>query len=129
MEDGNYSKILTAYEGVLDKVLSARTTELRNERNRFAALAFVWGDLLLELDGDLRIVFASGASDGILGYPQNDLAGKPFTGFLAKQFRPLVTEMLQVARRRGRMDNIQVRFNQREGYAECAGFHEWLFSS
>lgn len=98
----------------MDKVLSARTTELRNERNRFAALAFVWGDLLLELDGDLRIVFASGASDGILGYPQNDLAGKPFTGFLAKQFRPLVTEMLQVARRRGRMDNIQVRFNQRE---------------
>ncbi|HCK19354.1 MAG TPA: diguanylate phosphodiesterase, partial [Thalassospira sp.] len=96
----------------MDKLIKARTTELRNERNRFAALAFVWGDLLLELDGDLKIVFASGASDGILGQQPQDLAGKPFTGFLSKQFRPLVTEMLQVARRRGRMDNIQVRFNQ-----------------
>lgn len=95
----------------MDKLVKARTTELRNERNRFAALAFVWGDLLLELDGDLRIVFASGASDGILGSSPQDLAGKSFTQFLAKQYRPLVTEMLRVARRRGRMDNIQVRFN------------------
>lgn len=98
----------------MDKLVKTRTTELRNERNRFAALAFVWGDLLLELDGDLRIVFASGASDGILGRRPQDLAGKMFTGFLAKQFQPLVTEMLQVARRRGRMDNIQVRFTQQD---------------
>lgn len=98
----------------MEKLIKARTTELRHERNRFAALAFVWGDLLLELDGDLRIVFASGASDGILGRRPQDLAGKLFTTFLAKQFQPLVTEMLQVARRRGRMDNIQVRFNLRE---------------
>ncbi|MCC4240250.1 EAL domain-containing protein [Thalassospira povalilytica] len=97
----------------MDKLIKARTTELRKERNRFAALAFVWGDLLLELDGDFRIVFASGASDGILGRRPQDIAGKLFTGLLAKQFRPLVTEMLHVARRRGRMDNIQVRFAQR----------------
>jgi EAL domain-containing protein (putative c-di-GMP-specific phosphodiesterase class I)/GGDEF domain-containing protein len=96
----------------LEKLLQARTTELRNERNRFAALAFVWGDLLLELDGDFRIVFASGASEGILGRKPEDLSGKMLTPFLAKQFQPLVTEMLQVARRRGRMDNIRVRFNQ-----------------
>ncbi|GAA0605163.1 EAL domain-containing protein [Thalassospira tepidiphila] len=96
----------------MDKLIKARTTELRKERNRFAALAFVWGDLLLELDGDLRIVFASGASDGILGHGPQDLSGKSFIQFLAKQYRPLVTEMLRVARRRGRMDNIQVRFNQ-----------------
>ena len=94
----------------MNKQLKARTTVLRNERNRFAALAFVWGDLLLELDADLRIVFASGVSDGIMGHRAQDLSGKPFIGFLAKQFRPLVTEMLQVARRRGRMDNIQIRF-------------------
>jgi len=98
----------------LDKLIKARTTELRNERNRFAALAFVWGDLLLELDGDFRIVFASGASDGILGRRPQELSGKLFTSFLAKQFRPLVAEMLHVARRRGRMDNIQVRFAQHD---------------
>ncbi|MEQ8284553.1 EAL domain-containing protein [Thalassospira sp.] len=98
----------------MNKLIQARTTELRNERNRFAALAFVWGDLLLELDGDLRIVFASGAADGIIGRRQQDLAGHLFTSFLAKQFKPLVTEMLQVARRRGRMDNIQVRFSQED---------------
>ena len=87
----------------MDKLIKARTTELRNERNRFAALAFVWGDLLLELDGDFRIVFASGASDGILGRRPQELSGKLFTSFLAKQFRPLVAEMLHVARRRGRV--------------------------
>ncbi len=74
----------------MDKLIKARTTELRKERNRFAALAFVWGDLLLELDGDLRIVFASGASDGILGHRPQDLSGKSFMQFLAKQYRPLV---------------------------------------
>lgn len=96
----------------MDKLIKARTTALRNERNRFAALAFVWGDLLLELDGDFRIVFASGAADGIMGHRPGELAGKLFTDFLARQFQPLVTEMLHVARRRGRMDNIQVRFAQ-----------------
>ena len=94
----------------MDKLIKARTAELRNERNRFAALAFVWGDILLELDGDFRIVFASGASDGILGRRPQQLSGHLFHSLLAKQFQPLVTEMLQVARRRGRMDNIQVRF-------------------
>lgn len=93
----------------MNKLIQARATELRHERNRFAALAFVWGDLLLELDGDFRIVFATGASDGILGRRPQELSGKLFHTFLAKQFRPLVTEMLQVARRRGRMDNIQLR--------------------
>tara|TARA_R110000868_G_scaffold409080_1_gene693926 strand:+ start:50921 stop:52609 length:1689 start_codon:yes stop_codon:yes gene_type:complete len=94
----------------LDKLLKSRASALRNERNRFAALAFVWGDLLLELDDDLRIVFASGAADGMLGRAAVDLEGHTLQSVLAPQFRPLVQEMLFAARRRGRMDNIQVRF-------------------
>ncbi|WP_305559837.1 EAL domain-containing protein [Thalassospira sp.] len=94
----------------LEKNLRQRTVTLRSERNRFAALAFVWGDLLLELDEDLRIVFASGASDGLLGRDIADLENHLFRDFLAPQFRPLVQEMLHVAQRRGRMDNILVRF-------------------
>ena len=94
----------------MEKLLKSRTPELRNERNRFAALAFVWGDLLLELDDDLRIVVASGAADGMIGRSAADLEGHTLQSVLAPQFRPLVQEMLYVARRRGRMDNIQVRF-------------------
>ncbi len=90
--------------------LKKHASSLRNERNRFAALAFVWGDLLLELDEDFRIVFASGASEGILGQSTQQIEGGPFVDLLASHFRPLVSEMLHVARRRGRMDNVLVRF-------------------
>jgi EAL domain-containing protein (putative c-di-GMP-specific phosphodiesterase class I)/PAS domain-containing protein len=100
----------TAEEGQLERSLKNRTSALRNERNRFAALAFVWGDLLLELDEDLKIVFASGAAEGLLGQSTQQIEGRAFRDLLAPQFRALVHEMLLVARRRGRMDNVLVRF-------------------
>ncbi|AUG51377.1 EAL domain-containing protein [Thalassospira marina] len=94
----------------MNNSLKKHASSLRNERNRFAALAFVWGDLLLELDEEFRIVFASGASEGILGLSTQQIEGIRFVDLLANHFRPLVSEMLHVARRRGRMDNVLVRF-------------------
>jgi GGDEF domain-containing protein len=96
----------------LNKGLKKHASSLRNERNRFAALAFVWGDLLLELDEAFEIVFASGASEGILGLSNGQIEGIRFVDLLSSNFRPLVSEMLHVARRRGRMDNVLVRFTR-----------------
>lgn len=95
--------------------LLARTQALRNERNRYAALAFCWGDLLLELDESLRVVFATGASAALIGREPDALAGVPIDTLLARPFRALVSEMLEVARRRGRMENIVVRFEGDKG--------------
>ena len=96
----------------MNKGLKKHASSLRNERNRFAALAFVWGDLLLELDEAFEIVFASGASEGILGLSNGQIEGIRFVDLLSSNFRPLVSEMLHVARRRGRMDNVLVRFTR-----------------
>ena len=47
--------------------------ELKADRDRFAALAHCASDVLLELDTDLSIVFAGGATSSLIGRDPQDL--------------------------------------------------------
>ena len=51
---------------------------LRKERDRFVAFAFASADILLELDDKGSIIFADGATRGLLGHEPAALAGQSF---------------------------------------------------
>ncbi len=88
---------------------------LRAERNRFVALAFCWADLLFELDAAEKVVFAAGATGPLVGRKPEDLVGTPVAEMIAPQDRSLAHEVLGIARKRGRIDNIKVRLQGATG--------------
>ncbi len=49
---------------------------LRRERERFVALAFWSADIVMELDSQGEIVFATGSTEALLGTGQNELVGR-----------------------------------------------------
>ncbi len=72
---------------------SSQISRLKSERDRFVALAFCWGDLLLELDVGGTIVFAGGVTQPFLGRPPEDLVGSRLEDNLAAQDRVLLRQI------------------------------------
>jgi EAL domain-containing protein (putative c-di-GMP-specific phosphodiesterase class I) len=70
---------------------------LRQERDRFVALAFSSADILLELDTQGEIIFAAGSTEALLGMGQDDLVGRPFIGIVAVRDRAMVEEAMAIA--------------------------------
>ena len=98
----------------------------RAERDRFVALAFCWGDLLLELDGEARIVFAADPTEAVLGKPPGQLAGTPFQDVVDTGDRSLVRWLLDIAKKQGRFDIATIRFTGPHGATPplaFAGYH------
>lgn len=81
------------------------------ERDRFVALAFCRADILLELDDDLDVVFAAGATQVLMGTGADALHNRPFLDLVAEEDRVLAGEMLEAARSQGRIDDVVVRLN------------------
>jgi EAL domain-containing protein (putative c-di-GMP-specific phosphodiesterase class I) len=80
--------------------------ELKADRDRFAALALCASDILLELDTNLSIVFAGGATSAVIGRDPQELIGKSFPDLVAPQDRPMMREALASAARGARIRNI-----------------------
>ncbi len=85
-------------------VSSTPASLLRTERDRFVALAFCWGDILLELDGDGRIVYATGAIETLIGLPGEELIGRPFEAVVVAGERAAVRALLAGASERKRFE-------------------------
>lgn len=85
-------------------VSKAPTSTLRIERDRFVALAFCWGDLLFELDGDGRIVYATGAIEPLIGLPADELVGQPLENVVVPGERAVVRTLLAAASGRKRIE-------------------------
>ncbi|MEX0583618.1 MAG: PAS domain S-box protein, partial [Sneathiella sp.] len=66
---------------------------LRTEKERFVAFSFAAADLLIELDENGIVVFASGAAKGITGYEMADLKGVAFTDVVAQQDKAVVASI------------------------------------
>ncbi len=67
---------------------------LIEQRNKFMAFAFAGADLLVELDKDAKVRFATGASSA-LGYPQcTDMQGMDFSQTLAAEDRSLLLHLI-----------------------------------
>lgn len=98
---------------------------MRNERDRFVALAFCWADLLIELDGESQIIYAAGAVEPLTGFTSGELIGRGITEIVAPDDQPIIRELLQTGRKRGRFDAARVRLSnakQPETTAAVTGY-------
>ena len=71
--------------------------QMRQDRDRFVALAFSSADVLFELDRDRCIVFSAGATGALLGSESRDLIGRNFAELVQTHDRPMVLEALAIA--------------------------------
>lgn len=94
---------------------TTQTRAMRAERDRFVALAFCWADFLVETDTNQSIVFSVGATEAILGVPAAQLVGRPLASLIAESDRALATQLLMVAERRGRIENVTIRLHGQRG--------------
>ncbi len=101
---------------------------MRAERDRFVALAFCWADFMVEVDRNRKIVFAVGATDPVLGIGANHLVGKQFLDLVAPTDRALATQLLLIAERQGRIENVTVRFSSERGLTSPLNFAGYCLS-
>lgn len=99
----------------LPKRLSPSLAALRNERDRFVALAFSWADLLFELDDKARITFAAGAVEAYVGRREKDLLGRSFLDLVAPNDRTAVRSLLLRAESRERTEEALVHLTGPNG--------------
>jgi len=99
--------------------VSAAEATLRAERDRFVAFAFAAADLLIEIDGDGIIRFATGAVGG-LGGDERSLIGRSILDLIVDAERPFVNEVLESLRNDERLSPVRVRLKGSEGRSHYA---------
>jgi EAL domain-containing protein (putative c-di-GMP-specific phosphodiesterase class I) len=93
----------------------APSKDMRSERDRFVALAFSWADMLIELDGDGRVVFSAGPTELLLGKIPGDMIGTAVADLTAEADRRLMAKLLKTAARKGRFDPVSIRMRAARG--------------
>jgi len=83
--------------------------DLRGERDRFVALAFCAADILLELDPNLVVVYAAGATKVLTGAAPDDITGRPFLNIVVSDERDALRDALLGADGGGRIGELAVR--------------------
>jgi PAS domain S-box-containing protein len=111
---------IPAAQDIAKSVLISRAGDglserLRDERDRFLAFAFCAADLLIELDANGAISFASGAVGDYLGLPPDRLAGELLIDRIAKPDRSMVRHCLSQAAVGRRFENIPIAFERPDG--------------
>jgi len=84
----------------------------KQERNRYAALAFCWGDLVFELDSAGTVVFCAGPLTEFTGRTGEAVTGQPFLELMAPSDAPALTRFLKTTRARGRVDGEVVHLRR-----------------
>jgi hypothetical protein len=58
-----------------DNPANGQASRLRNNRDRFVAMAFCWADVLIELDENEKVVFCVGPTGPLVGKSSDKLIG------------------------------------------------------
>lgn len=85
--------------------------QLRHERDRFVAFAFASADILLELDGEGTVLFADGATRGLLGHEIEYLVGKAFFSLLPESDAEKARAVMNDMDRKHRMDKTTINLH------------------
>ena len=84
----------------------------KQDRNRYAALAFCWGDLLFELDPAGNVLFCAGPVLEFCGSGADKIVGLPFFDLIAPADVPTLTRFLKTIRSRGRTDGEMIHLKR-----------------
>jgi len=87
------------------------------------AFAFAAADLMIELDGDHRIKFASGAAKQLTGRDAEKLIGTPFADILSPQDQRLSSMLMRQLEKNPRIHPTSVRMAATERSALLGGCH------
>lgn len=105
---------------------SRATASLRAERDRFVAFAFCAADVLVEVDGDMTIVYAAGASAALLGGSSEEVTGTKFTALVDAHDIPMVDEFVWSLRQGRRVAPVAIKLRGRTSqgmHCSLAGYH------
>lgn len=89
----------------------------KEDRERHVALSFCWADLLFEVDADLTVVYAAGATQVFMGREPEQLRGQQFRNIVHPSDAPLARQMLKRIARQGRIEGETVRLQTPRGVA------------
>jgi hypothetical protein len=82
---------------------------MRADRDRFVAMAFCWADVLIECDGDEKIVFAVGLTAPLMGKNFSQLIVVSLEQIIDPGDISLARGLLAIPRKAGRIENAAVR--------------------
>jgi EAL domain-containing protein (putative c-di-GMP-specific phosphodiesterase class I) len=89
--------------------------QLREERDRFVAFAFAAADLLVQIDSDRCVRFASGASQALLGVAATSLPGRDISDFIDPRDGPYFLRLLSTLLVQGRIEAVAVLLRRADG--------------
>jgi EAL domain-containing protein (putative c-di-GMP-specific phosphodiesterase class I)/GGDEF domain-containing protein len=96
-------------------VITRTDDGLRAERDRFVALAFSASDVLFELDRNLTVTFAAGATAVLLGDAPETLVGRQFLDLVAAADRKWIAQELRAKGAGLRIRNLSLRLSGGRG--------------
>ena len=94
--------------------ITEAVSDHRAERDRFAAFALAAADLLIEVNGDQRIVYVAGAARALTGRDARQLIGSPFHELFVETHRDFARTLLRRVRRDQRMEPVKISL-ERDG--------------
>ena len=100
------STVARAYDAGMPDVES-----LKRERDRFVALAFCAADVLLEVNRDLEIVYAGGATVALIGTEAEACIGQSFLDIIVRDDRPLLSELIANMTAASRLEPVPVHLD------------------
>ena len=92
-----------------DNSAASQGNRLRSERDRFVAMAFCWADILIECDGDEKVVFAVGPTKPLVGRNSDQLVGSTLEDLIDPKDLSLIRGLLAIPRKSGRIEDASVR--------------------
>jgi PAS domain S-box-containing protein len=83
--------------------------------DHFAAFAFSAADILCEVDSNGEIMFADGATHGLLGYSADELHHRLFKEIICANHHERLKNIFESLRHRARLDTVAITFISKDG--------------
>ena len=89
--------------------------DIRKDRDRFVAFAFSAADVFVELNGEQKVRYATGAIKSLTGMNEKTLVGRNFLDLILLEDRPMMMAGCDLAVKQGRCGPLRLRLKHKSG--------------
>ena len=89
--------------------------DIRKDRDRFVAFAFSAADAFVELNGEQKVRYATGAIKSLTGMNEKTLVGRNFLDLILLEDRPMMMAGCDLAVKQGRCGPLRLRLKHKSG--------------